>query len=814
LQNNESNLSTVIDLPLLYGFFLIENLRRIQWDNEIRLIATKTAENFASIEEKELNYRNIWVKNYGLILKILNLESIFLMNNLSSIEITTNKDNTIKQINLNISKNDILNYIENLKNIQISNESIDLLLKNLNNLENQKVNLNSKFNPYLNMNISKDQNSIDNQVIQGYESRIKKLESLLHQHKYKNLNQWPILFPNIKSNSSTSLKTLNKTNNNSSNQLNSSSIFTDFNNPAILQLQRRLSLQNQRSNSTVSLNKISTITTIDTSKITSNSHQRRKSSLEKTTDSSDFQADFSALEEENNLKSIEIEKMKIEMNDKELAIKNIKAEIANRDIIIKTIESEKTDKDSHMSLLNDQIKDKNFQINELSKQIDIKSSEINELHKEINKQKSAFKNIKESYDEINSMKQDLLANMASKEVEVTKERNELENELSNLQLKIENLEDIEDVLEKLNKDLAAKNSQLINVTLQLLELSDNFIVKLKNLSHLLFKNFSVFCISLESMGLLLTKSSMNNLKSFINGNFAGSNQYVKIVRVKGLRNKIKNQKDDDVNNVNSILVGEAEKALEWTKPQTQGEASASLSSDKVMAANESIQSAIDSPINFDVHYQNTENIHASVDSQAISITKIENKASFLLENYNNSEFESGYLQFLSSINVDSELITASISKRFLDVEHLAKKLQKESRSQKENFNTLMLSFRSKVSIKSFQPDDLVLFLPTRDVNDSVAESNISNSSYDISGIENSYNRIVSGHFWTAFNIGCPHYFLKEEDPKVLLGRDWVLVRIVSITEHAVTSENHKNPTENPFSLSQGIIWYLVEAQEE
>lgn len=116
----------------------------------------------------------------------------------------------------------------------------------------------------------------------------------------------------------------------------------------------------------------------------------------------------------------------------------------------------------------------------------------------------------------------------------------------------------------------------------------------------------------------------------------------------------------------------------------------------------------------------------------------------------------------------------------------------------------------KIAYRAFKDGDLALFLPTR-------------------------NQAIRS--WAAFNVGAPHYFLREQDAHKLQSRDWLLARITKIEERVVdlskslngTSGSNNNNTdrrsiagdnnpttddENPFELSDGLRWYLVDAVEE
>lgn len=98
-------------------------------------------------------------------------------------------------------------------------------------------------------------------------------------------------------------------------------------------------------------------------------------------------------------------------------------------------------------------------------------------------------------------------------------------------------------------------------------------------------------------------------------------------------------------------------------------------------------------------------------------------------------------------------------------------------------------------MNGFQIGDLVLFLPTR-IDRAVEVAN------------------ESIQPWAAFNIGAPHYFLKVDDEERTKNKEWMVGRVESIEENKVTDENAGDLSSNPFQLSVGVVWYLVEAKEE
>ncbi|KAL8985292.1 MAG: hypothetical protein Q9177_004470 [Variospora cf. flavescens] len=156
---------------------------------------------------------------------------------------------------------------------------------------------------------------------------------------------------------------------------------------------------------------------------------------------------------------------------------------------------------------------------------------------------------------------------------------------------------------------------------------------------------------------------------------------------------------------------------------------------------------------------------------------------------------------------DINIFHEAIIKRIKDAEHLARKWQREARGYRERFHRAQGEAHEKIAFRSFKDGDLALFLPTRN---------------------------QATRPWAAFNVGAPHYFLREQDSHKLRSRDWLLARISKVEERVVdlsrsingvhgasdggslgeTSDGASVDDENPFELSDGLRWYLLDAAEE
>ncbi|KAI9717290.1 MAG: hypothetical protein M1812_004817 [Candelaria pacifica] len=173
-----------------------------------------------------------------------------------------------------------------------------------------------------------------------------------------------------------------------------------------------------------------------------------------------------------------------------------------------------------------------------------------------------------------------------------------------------------------------------------------------------------------------------------------------------------------------------------------------------------------------------------------------------------------YNTFSDSIGkFDTNVFSEAITKRVKETEHLARKWQKEARAYREKTHRAQNEAAEKIAFRSFKEGDLALFLPTRN---------------------------QATRPWAAFNVGAPHYFLREQDSHNLRKRDWLLARISKVEERVVdlsrtmsepdpgsstantiahdrqsiTSTTDSFDEENPFELSDGLRWYLLDAAEE
>lgn len=158
---------------------------------------------------------------------------------------------------------------------------------------------------------------------------------------------------------------------------------------------------------------------------------------------------------------------------------------------------------------------------------------------------------------------------------------------------------------------------------------------------------------------------------------------------------------------------------------------------------------------------------------------------------------------------DLNAFNEAVVKRVKEIEHTARKWQRETRAYRDKSHRAQSEAHEKIAFRSFKEGDLALFLPTRN---------------------------QATRPWAAFNVGAPHFFLREQDSHKLRTRDWLLARISRVEERVVnlaksldggnTANDRRSigdggsdggasfDDENPFELSDGLRWYLLDAAEE
>lgn len=158
-----------------------------------------------------------------------------------------------------------------------------------------------------------------------------------------------------------------------------------------------------------------------------------------------------------------------------------------------------------------------------------------------------------------------------------------------------------------------------------------------------------------------------------------------------------------------------------------------------------------------------------------------------------------YQAFMSELGAfDMDAFTDTVHQRLRDMEHMARKSRNSAREYRKEVHDLKKASHSKIAFKDFKEGDLALFLPTR--NEETGS-------------------------WAAFNVGHPHYFLREQDAHGLRSKDYILARINRITERVVNLSKPwqgadatpdgaiDEENDNPFALNDGLRYWVIDATE-
>lgn len=155
-----------------------------------------------------------------------------------------------------------------------------------------------------------------------------------------------------------------------------------------------------------------------------------------------------------------------------------------------------------------------------------------------------------------------------------------------------------------------------------------------------------------------------------------------------------------------------------------------------------------------------------------------------------------FMKSLGNFNVD--MFSETVYHRIKETERKARKWQHDLRASRDKAHAAQKDAWEKIAFKHFKEGDLALFLPTRN---------------------------QQAGAWAAFNVGFPHYFLREQDAHRLRHREWLVARITRVQERVVDLSKSLQPgnetdsinteeNDNPFQLSDGLRWYLIDAHED
>ncbi|KAI5950302.1 ATG11 [Candida theae] len=761
----EDLLSLTIDMPLLFGFAMVEKRRQFEWyDFYSKGVVHNFSEQVTSIGENERAFREVWNKKVGTFLNYINNDNF--VGVLPNVDITlvgnTDKIPTFVLLqNVQIDRDDILDYISLLETSQVSTHFPGLLRKNFKDMKQSTNNMKritkliSSLGSVSEQPVDKLGNSsgkesqenvdLDLNVVSGLKSRIKKLESLLHQQQYKNITNWPVF----------------RNGNYSENRM---SMIIDPKQPSSTPVVKsdptKLLQKRTPSKESISSTQSQVLDTSGVDKHLDNIKLRRANS-ELTTENEHLRKERDNQDEIISQLRQEMEKLKTS-HKKEIETLDGKLTSREEEFRLYKLESRLSSKE--FENLEKKLETKDRTIGQLSSRVSIMEREQSHHEQEISSLGGTIAILRNELNDANRMKNDLLSNMSSKESEFAQERTTNQNELTRIKSKLDEVtEDYENLME-LTQVKQQKHDQLIVESISLITTLLN---KLKLTIEGYFESFIEICCVLESMGLLLVKEG----------------DIFKIKRVKGLKPKKSTANlDGDASLVSvtatptSKVIDDIEEGMRWLN---EIPASPCLPPDSSSDDNEIV--------NVDKYDEEAEKL----------VTKF--KAVFDGEQ---SQFDSfihlinfkGNIQLADENSSNTRFFLNAISKRFKDVEGFAKRQTKDNKLKEQEIRKLVSRNKHKISINSFEENDLLLFLPTRDDNQKGDDSE-------------------ENQPWAAFNVGAPHYFL-DTSRLNMTGKEWIIGRVQSINEHKVSPDQASSLEHNPFKLSVGVTWYLVQVTED
>lgn len=805
---------SVFHMPMVYGSVLVEAVRRREWSDKMKSDSLTLAEEMAVFRDEEQRRRKKWMKNMGDFITIPDTATPGIEVNLQGREYEWPE----------VSRKEIEVYIEELKSKPFMSALVQDLLQLYKELDaptrHQRRRAKAfKHGSVVDMGRSslllrgddmvqslRDEKSKLEEKLKGSESRIRKLEDLLHRQTHLSRpasGNFGLDFP-----------------------MSPASPHPD-------QLSRRSSVSSRRMSSNQSSEEkalMQRIATLETELNTERETVQRllkESNAERQSNSNKFQEAQST--KQDLLKNLatqqrefqdEIKFLQTELKNSRLRAEELEEEL---DRVIDNREQEKQDVDKWIQKLEAELQsahEETERTRELNEQLQTQREELEKQRKETEKRDqenynalhAAFMTLSPGSSvpvdtagiikAVEVLTEGLSIHVRSAEdnaAKVTAECKELEERLSQIQSESEearnNLGARESELSRLTEDLAGERSKLTAVTAELEE----------------------------------ERSKLNALQTKVAAGETGSD---------ALRERIvgEEQKLEDLSQKLTDMEAQArrseDEASEWKKKfesaseserhavaliELRDERSSELSK-KLFSQVEKLGRMLEQ-LGFTFIRQdgkmivqraskvNASSMHGDASSQP-DIVPVKPDAGLLYWMLASTPEEetSRFTAFLDSLaQFDVEIFGDAVVKRVKDIELLARKWQKEARGYRDKYHRAQSEAHEKIAYRSFKEGDLALFLPTR-------------------------NQAIRS--WAAFNVGAPHYFLREQDVHKLYTRDWLLARITKIEERVVdlsksmngihpdrrsigeTSDGTSFDDENPFELSDGLRWYLVDATEE
>lgn len=824
LQSNELQLKLIIELPMIFGIYIISNLNNLKYSKSIIKLGLKTNEILEMLNFIERNNRNKWInefiENFGttknnlVFLNNENFKKKFIYENLPHFKIVEErgKESDVQPvIEQPIRKNlDTLGYFNKfIQNINNSKKTTKVVELEKDHQEIEVIDNNS------NSTIDFFNGLIENLTIQDIEKYVNNLKELKYDSKL--LNELLTFLKNLGINGTHNEDIGNELRVKGGNLENLGSF--DHLDQHYMKIFEKFIKSYDTKDIKIEIHENKKVENVNNDSGLINIYKERIKKLENLLHEKKFELFNEQWGDEMNeeeYRGIDIKLppshyfAKIRMFEKENGELRKDIDALKKDKTVEEVER----LNKIIEQQNDDIQLFKVRDDEYKKYIDYQDSVIEKLNAELkDKDEQLLRVNKENEEmdrnviELNSMNKDLLENMKHLEVEYLNENKINQKENNDLKLKIEELVELNKQYVKFS-DVMKEMKELIK---RLVEVILYLTSKLTELNELVVNNLRTFCLILEIMGLLIIKDG----------------EKVDIQRVKGLRLKKKGtlKEGEDVEDdkifmkiIASDIIDDVMRHVKWIPNLEHVEEGFDKFKIKEIDGGDDGNSddGEDEGVGEDGESENNDSTGEykikEIESTLESLKNYDEMVHYVIEECDEEQVERKYTQFIKSIvGVEEARILEGVHKRFEDVESLARKLQREKVQLRGEMG-------QQVALKNFSVGSLVLFLKTLGEPAAGAAEGAAEGADGATG-EASEASAKEQQPWAVFNIGAPHYYLRlgaadDERAQRLRGREWFVGKVRALEKKVVRAGDADNVRANPFNLPVGTVWWWVDSEKE
>ncbi|CAN3376266.1 hypothetical protein DIURU_003063 [Diutina rugosa] len=667
VKRGENLLSLTIDLPMLVGFMMIEQRRQFEWhDYFAGAIVSAVSEQLASVVEQERLFRRTWRRKFAPFLELF-VDANHLDSSVPQVDISVGGGQPARMgLRVQVERKHITNYIAQLEYEPKFVEVLGREYRDLVSRNHHMAKMNRILSSFATVALDDDTSNWndDAHLIKGLKSRIKKLESLLHQYQYKNLSSWPVSqrvagstsnghssrpTPSVQRTVSSPVTTMAASDERGTSAAAASALLANPKSDPVQLLKRHsLPMPSQQLDSSVIDKHLDNI-------------RLRRSNEEVMTQNHELSAENAELKQQlAELKLKHAEEME-QMSG--VFAREKQALVDKHEHTVTKLQRELGDAKAALEEARLDAKLDAKERASLEAKVESRDTRIREL--EVAAATAAATTAatttteQESLEAYRAMNADLIANMTAKEQEFGRERSQLESEIRQLQGR----------LDEMSEDLSVVmgSQQPTEIVVDLNNLIISLASRLKRAVELIHSQFIEFCLVIESMGLLLVEDEEHRCR---------------ITRVKGLRAK----KEDELDS-----------------PATEVAASVATLMES-MARVDKFTSMAPSDQSWEAMKEHSLELIAEFNALFGPESAVDRVVSFL-------EFSDNV--HLQDDSLDRRFFLNAVTRRFRDVEGFAKRQNKENKQKQQEVNRLVAKLSHKITISGFSVGDLVLFLPTR-----------------------------------------------------------------------------------------------------